>query len=158
MTFSFGLCTGKGKSNFPKMSKHSCNCLLLPEPASVRSRKRNSPLKEGFRNASSDRRPRPPGSAMGKHTDLQQTHLLLWSNQSHWQFAYCLDSCALRSTWVVGPVWQRDRADPAECGGAPPQFQLSPGRAAGRQSHPPAPGCPTPATTNTDRENANGSV
>lgn len=47
--------------------------LWLPEPASQRSRKRKSPLKEGLRNASSDRRPRRPGSEMGKQVDLQHT-------------------------------------------------------------------------------------
>lgn len=44
--------------------------LVLPEPASVRSTKRKSPLKEGFRNASSDTKLRPTGSEMGKHVDL----------------------------------------------------------------------------------------
>lgn len=51
------------------------NRLLLPEPASSRSRKRKSPLKEGLLKASSaGRLLRPAASAMGKVLDLPHKH------------------------------------------------------------------------------------
>lgn len=134
---------------------------MLPDPASARSRKRKRPLKEGLRNASSDRRPRPPDSEMGEHVDLQHTQInsetivknlnaLCFSQggRQFWQF--CSDVCV--HTWAVIPAWQRDRAGPAECGTAPLQFQPSPERAAGPQNHPPLLGCPTLRTTDTETE------
>lgn len=101
--------------------------LVLPEPASVRSTKRKSPLKEGFRNASSDTKLRPTGSEMGKHVDLWHMR----PSETGIKNCACNQipvgssfSPACAWTCAAGPAWQRDRAGQAGCEAAPPQFQL----------------------------------
>lgn len=120
---------------------------VLPEPASPRSRKRKSPLKDGLRNASSDRRPRPLGSEMGRQVDLWQKQSQSQSVGSGGDFSN-RPLEALMRTWAVGRVSQRDKAGPTGCEEAPLQSPLSPERAADPQSRRPGPGCPTPAAAN----------